>query len=375
MAPKIAVGMSVGTQPPMRQITAVTLMARALRIDSLWTVDHFLGFIPRVMWDEKLSWLAKPGTSPHAYYDYQVILGHLAKRAGNVQIGVGVTEPIRRHPVQIAQAFMTLSHLTRRPPILGIGSGEAENVVPYGLDFTRPVGRLEDALEVIKKCMVSDGPFDHDGPFYRLRGAVMDLQPAPGRTPEIWIAAHGPRMLALTGRHGDGWYPTFPMAPVEYGAKLDLIKREAQAVGRNPDAVIPGMQLFVAVGQTDRAAEEMLQSHPARLLALLAPDELFRRFGAIHPLGAGFRGMIDFVPQTYDRKQLEAAMGSVPQAMLRELGTGGSPDTVVRKIRELGEAGLRHAVLVPVSALISRSAARFTLRALPGVIRRLRTGS
>ena len=26
----------------------------------------------------------------------------------------------------------------------------------------------------------------------------MDLEPPPGRTPEIWIAAHGPRMLHLT---------------------------------------------------------------------------------------------------------------------------------------------------------------------------------
>ena len=35
----------------------------------------------------------------------------------------------------------------------------------------------------------------------------MDLEPPPGRTPQIWVAAHGPRMLQLTGRYSDGWLP------------------------------------------------------------------------------------------------------------------------------------------------------------------------
>ena len=39
-------------------------------------------------------------------------------RAG--QPGVGVTELIRRHPVVIGEAMMTLSHLTKRAPILGV---------------------------------------------------------------------------------------------------------------------------------------------------------------------------------------------------------------------------------------------------------------
>lgn len=374
MPPKLAVGLSVGTQPPMRQVTAVALAARAIRLDSLWTVDHFLGFIPRVLWDEELTWLAKPGSSPHAYYDHQILLGYLAKRAGNVQIGVGVTEPIRRHPVQIAQTFMTLSHLTKRPPILGIGSGEAENVVPYGLSFSNPVSRLEEALQVIHKCFESDGPFDFSGRFFSMRGAVMDLKPAPGKRPEIWVAAHGPRMLGLTGRYGDGWYPTFPMNPDEYATKLAEIRSAAVEAERDPNAIEAGMQLFVALARNDDEAREILRSRPARLLALLAHDDLWRRFGISHPFGEGFKGMIDFVPEAYSRSQLEDAIRQVPDEMLLDLGTSGSPSAVVEKIRELGEAGLRHAVLVPVSALVSRSSARFTLRSLPGIVRQLQNG-
>ena len=63
-----------------------------------------------------------------------------------MRLGVGVTEPIRRHPLLIAQAMMTLSHLTRRAPILGIGAGERMNLDPYGFDPSEPVTRLDEAL-------------------------------------------------------------------------------------------------------------------------------------------------------------------------------------------------------------------------------------
>lgn len=203
----------------------------------------------------------------------------------------------------------------------------------------------------------------------------MDLAPAPGKVPEIWIAAHGPRMLELTGRFGDGWYPTFPMTPEAYGSSLKEVRRAASAAGRDPDAIVPSMQLFAVVAPSDAEARQMIEgSRAARLLSLLAHEDVFRQAGAAHPLGAGFRGMIDFVPEAYSKEQLEEAMAAVPAEMLENLGVAGSPQTVVRKVQALGGAGLRHVVLVPVSALLSRAAMRFTLRSLPGIVRKLRSG-
>ncbi len=202
----------------------------------------------------------------------------------------------------------------------------------------------------------------------------MDLRPPPGREPEIWIAAHGPRMLELTGRFGDGWYPTFPMQPEEYAVKLETIGAAARRVGRDPGAVVAGMQIFLMIAPTRQEARRMLGSKAARFVALLASDEVWKRFGLTHPMGDGFGGMIDFVPETYTRAELDDAISSVPAEMLEAIGVWGTPGDIVDQVRALGEAGLRHAVLVPASALLSRSAARFTLRALPGITRRLRTG-
>ncbi len=374
-SPPIAVGIGVGTQPPLGRVKAAVALARVLRLDSLWTVDHFLGFVPQSIWTEDFTWAAKPGTSPDEYYDYQVLLGWLARRAGRLRLAVGVTEPIRRHPVLIAQAFLTLAHLVKRPPILGLGAGERENIEPYGLDFSRPVSVLEEALQVVRLCLDSRGPVDFSGEHFRLDGALMDLRAPPGRAPEVWIAAHGPRMLRLAGRFGDGWYPTLPMGPDEYAAKLDAVRGAARDAGRDPGAIVPAMQTFFVGGADDASARALLATKPVRFGALLASDEVWRRFGAVHPLGEGFRGMVDFVPTRYGRDEMEDLIAQVPADLLEEGVIWGGPDRIVAKLRALGEAGLRHVVLAPLSALVSKRNAAGSLRVLASVSRRLRAGS
>lgn len=346
--------------------------ARALRFDVGWAIDHFLGFFPRAVWDKDFSWLASEESSPHAFFDYQVLLGHLAGRAGRLQIGVGVTEPIRRHPVLIAQAFMTLAHATRRPPILGIGAGEAENIVPYGLDFSRPVAKLEEAVQIIKLCFDSDGPFDFDGEHFQLRDALMDLRPPPDRRPELWIAAHRPRMLTLTGRYADGWYPTFPFTPYEYETALLRIRAAAADAGRDPAAIVPAWQSVAVFGRTERHARKLLDAKGVKFTALLAPSYAWSAMGATHPFGAEFGGIVDFIPQRYSKAEVDAAIEAVPVDLMAEATLWGTREQLTRRLHEYVDAGLRHLVLQPVSGLVSRRDALYSLRAMVSILRKLR---
>ena len=339
-----------------------------------WVIDHFLGFFPTAIWDKEFSWLATPGSSPHPFFDYQVLLGYLAKKAGRVQLGVGVTEPVRRHPVLIAQAFMTLSHLTRRPPILGLGAGEAENTVPYGLDFSTPVSRLEEAVEIVRLCFESSGPFSFEGSHFTLRDAVMDLRPAKGRTPRIWIAAHGPRMLALTGRYGDGWYPTLPFRPAEYESALREVRSAASHAGRDAAAIVPAWQTLAVLARTEKSARRLLSAKGVRFTALLAPASTWEALGIGHPLGDGFRGIVDFMPEAYETAELEAAIDAVPIDLMAGTMLWGTPDTVLAALNDYVDAGMRHLVLQPVSGLVSRRDALYSARAMVSIQRKLRRG-
>lgn len=371
-AARFTSGMTVGTQPPLSRIKLLTTAAVRTGFEVAWVTDHFLGFFPESIWDKDFSWAASRGESPHPYFEYQALMGHLARR--NIHVGVGVTEPIRRHPVLLAQFALTMSHLAKRTPILGIGSGEKENVTPYGLSFERPVSRLEEALQVVRKCFESTGPIDFSGEFFQLDRAVMDLQPRPGKVPQIWIAAHGPRMLRLTGEYGDGWYPTFPMPPAEFEDSLGTIRGHASRAGRDPSAIVPGWQLFAVIGRTQKHARELLDSPPARFMSLLGPAHLWARAGLEHPLGPDFRGMIDFVPHDYSKAQLLDAMGQVDTDVLSRLAIWGTPESITAELRSYVDIGLRHLVLQPASALVSKRDALFSLRASVSIQRALRRG-
>lgn len=358
----ISVGLQIGTQPPLNATRAFVLGARAMRLDSVMAIDHYQNIFPSVIWDEHLTWLAAHRATPHEFFDYQVLLGYLASRVGQMRIGVGVTEPIRRHPVLIAQAIMTLSHLTKKAPILGIGAGERMNIDPYGLDPSEPVTRVEEALQIIRLCLSTTGPITFCGKHYRLDQATMDLKPAPGRVPEIWIAGHGPRMLELTGRYGDGWYPTTVASPPEYAAKLAAVRAAAVAAGRNPDCITPALHRFTVIAASEQEARAMLETKAIRALGLMAPAEQWRQAGAMHPFGEHFNPLVDFIPGDYDRKTMDEAIAAVPAALVSDGPLlWGSTEQVVGKLRAFGDAGLRHVVLSPVSGLVSKRAALYGL--------------
>lgn len=371
MAKGIDIGLDVPAQPPLGDVRRLVLTARMMRLDTVMLWDHVQDFFPQALWNTDLTWRAKQLPSPHSYYDYRTLLGYLAPRAGRTRVGVGVTEVVRQHPVAVAQAAMTLAHMTKRAPILGIGSGERMNTEPYGLKLEKPVGRLEEALQIIRQCFTSQGTFDFQGEHFMLQDAVIDLAPPPGRTPEIWIGAHGPRMLRLTGQYADGWYPTEAL-PEVYARNLATIRQAARDNGRDPDAITPSNQVSVVVAKTEREALRILDSTAGRYLNLAMPARAWEALGAQHPLGANFGGWIDILPESYTKEQLDAAIAQVPLEVTRAIAVHGTPEQVTARLREFGEAGMRHAVLALGSAFDSQRAALYSLRALWKIRRALR---
>lgn len=368
----VSIGIGVGTQPPLSRINMTARLARAAGFDAIWTVDHFQGWFPQQLWNRDMAWMAGPGTTPHAYFDYQALVGYLAKRAGRLHVAIGVTEALRRHPALLAQTAMTWSHMTQSPPILGIGAGERENNVPYGIEFDRPVGRLGEALQIIRHCFDSRGPFDFSGEFFVLDKAMMDLSPAPGRRPQIWIAAHGPRMLRLTGQYGDGWYPTFPMEPDTYADLLTVIRDTARSFGRDPKAIVPGHQIVAVIGRTEAEARRYLDAKVMRFLTLLAPAALWKANNVEHPLGPDFRGIVDFIPSEHSSDEIVAAMAKVPTDIVAENVLWGTPERIRHSLETQIDAGLRHIVVSPASAAVSRRSALHSVGALVSILRRVR---
>jgi phthiodiolone/phenolphthiodiolone dimycocerosates ketoreductase len=340
--------------------------------DSLWVIDHWMGLAPLALWGPERFPAARLIRNPEELFDPFPLLGTLASRTRRARLGTAVTEPIRRHPVQLAQAALTLHHLSRGRFVLGIGAGERENVEPYGLSFHGQASRLEEALYLIRLLWRSEGYVSFEGRFFRLDGAAMGTGPYRGTFPPIWVAAHGPRTLRLAGRYGDGWLPTHHMEPEQYAEHLRAIQDAASECGRSLRRFVPAYELRVLPAESHREAHRLLDSPALRLGALIVPAEVWRHVGAAHPFGEGYRGVVDWIPSRLDPQEVAGLMDKVPFEVVHAYVDHGTPEQLVSRLLSYRAVGLRHAVLANVAPVVDPRSTPASLRALIKVIRALR---
>jgi len=315
------------------------------RYHAIWLPDHIVSFWPDSIWTREFTDLAEVSHSPHRYLDGLAVAAAAAALTRQTPIVTSVVDTVRRHPVQLAQSAITMSHLSRGRFVLGLGSGERENCVPYGFDFERSVSRFEESLEVIRLLWTSESPVDFDGKFYRLRHARLDAEPFEGRIPPIWIGANGPRMLELTGRHANGWWPTGSDGPEEYASKLALVRRAAEVANRDPMAIVPGKMIVCLLGEQDEI-REMLRQPLVKAYALQLTAESFRTRGYRHPMGDNWRGIQDIEPEKLTRERLLSFLEAVDVNAILSAVPHGTPREVAREVKALYDAGLRIAAIL-----------------------------
>jgi phthiodiolone/phenolphthiodiolone dimycocerosates ketoreductase len=346
--------LNVVSRPTAEGLTrADYLNALANRVDSFWVLDHLNALFPRSLWQQKYCGATKLVPTLDACMEPWTMLGHLAarNRVGRMRLGVGVTDTGRRNPAVTAQAAATLHLLTRGRAILGIGAGEREGNQPYGVDWSKPVARFEEAMATIRALWGSGGQLvNRDSPYFPLRNALFDLPPYRGKWPEIWIGAHGPRMLRAAGRYGDGYFPGFPHRPQDYAQRLEVVRAGASDAGRDPMSIIPAVWLVVVTGRSRDDVDEALDSEIIKSLGLLVSDEDFRRHGAQHPLGVGFSGAQDVLPFNIDEQTALSHVAQIPPA-LWETTLNGTPDEVIEQAAHWRDCGVRYMVLTNVSPL------------------------
>jgi phthiodiolone/phenolphthiodiolone dimycocerosates ketoreductase len=335
-------------------VRAVYLAALAAGVDSFWVADHLNSLIPRAIATPGYFGGAKLVPKIDAQLEPWTMLGHLAagNRFGRLRLGVGVTDAGRRNPAVTAQAAATLHLLTRGRAILGIGVGEREGNEPYGVEWTKPVARFEEAVATIRALWNSRGDLvSRASPYFPLRDAIFDLPPYRGTWPEIWIAAHGPRMLRAAGRYADAWYPQAALRPEDYARGLDAIRTAASDAGRDPMAITPAAGLFLITGRSRGQVDEALNSDIAKAFALNIPAPMWAAHGVEHPLGHDFAGAQDLIPQTLDEQTVLSYTAQVPASLTKEFFLTGTPQEVIDQVAQWRDHGLRYLIVMNLSIL------------------------
>lgn len=191
-----------------------------------------------------------------------VWLGAAGQATSQVSLGPAVSAIVHRYnPVVMAQQAATLELMNPGRAFLAVGSGEAMNEVPAGMDWPPPAGQLartEEALSIITR-MLNGETVSHEGRYFRANGArLYDLPP---RRVPVYMSAFGPQAAAIAGRLADGVWTL--AHPVKAPKVIAAYRKAAQEAGREPGEII--LQGIAAAAESDDVALESSREWKATL--------------------------------------------------------------------------------------------------------------
>ena len=318
---------------------AILQAAVACGMDSIWMPDHLLGIMHPELWPDFPA--SSMISDPDSWLDPFCVAAALG-RSTTLPFGTCVTDGTRRRGADLTRTMLTLHDICKGGFTLGIGAGEAESTLPFGYDYSQPVSRLEETL-IDMRSLLDTGRMPSG-----IGRTGLPRENAHG-LPQIWVAAGGPRALKLCGRYGDGWMQG-PVPPALYAEQLAQVRKAASEAGRKmPTACLFPLVLF---GDSREQVLVTFDTNPLlRLLLLLAPATLWKRYDLEHPSGPDCRGIPDYIPHALDPAALRLLAPRIPLAMIEEFIMLGNVEDVAARLCPFIAAGTDYIVLCDLTGL------------------------
>ena len=139
-------------------------------------------------------------------------------RTENMKLGTAILQMSARTPAATAMAALTMDHLSSGRFICGIGVSGPQVVEGwYGQPYPRPLERTREYVAVMRQIFAREAPVEFSGKQIQLPleggaglGKPLKSTVHPFRTDlPIYLAAEGPKNVALSAEICDGWLPLF----------------------------------------------------------------------------------------------------------------------------------------------------------------------
>jgi probable F420-dependent oxidoreductase len=197
------VGVVLQTNPPAAAVVELARKAELAGCSHVWTFDS------HILWQEPF-----------------VIYSQILAETRKVVVGPMVTNPSTRDWTVTASLFATLNEMFGNRTVCGIGRGDSAVRVTNGAPAT--LATLRDSIHVIREL--------GNGREVGYKGSTLRFPWAGGSSLDVWVAAYGPKALALTGEVGDGFI--LQLADPDIAAwTIGAVREAAATAGRDPDSL------------------------------------------------------------------------------------------------------------------------------------------
>ena len=219
------IGVVLQTDPPASRVVELARQAETFGFSHAWTFDSHL------LWQEPF-----------------VIYGQILAATRKIMVGPMVTNPATRDWTVTASLFTTLNEMFGNRTVCGIGRGDSAVRAVNGKPAT--LANLRDCVHVVRE-LANGRDVDYNGGRLRLPWADRSEL-------EIWIAAYGPKALALAGEIGDGFILQLADPDITAWA-IKSVREGAERAGRDPASVTICVAAPAYVGDASESSRKHMR--------------------------------------------------------------------------------------------------------------------
>jgi F420-dependent oxidoreductase-like protein len=317
-------GLSLGYAPPgtnPADLFPLVQEAERLGFDSVWVAE---------------AW----GT------DAVSVLGWLAGRTEQIKLGSAIMQIPGRTPANTAMTAATLDLLSGGRFLLGLGTSGPQVVEGWhGQPWGKPLGKTREYVEIVRAALRRD-VVAHEGEHYRIpwdgqgttglgKPLKLMLRPLRAEIP-IYLAALGPKNVALAAEIADGWLPIF-VAP----------ERFDDAFGPSLAAAPPDFEIAatasVFIGDDVSALRDALRPHVALYVGGMGAKG--RNFYNSLVRRNGWEEEAEQIQELYLAGRQREAIAAVPDELVDAVSLIGPKERIAERLEAWRETPVTTLVL------------------------------
>ncbi|HET7368631.1 MAG TPA: LLM class F420-dependent oxidoreductase [Gaiella sp.] len=281
-------------------------------------------------------------------------LAWIGARTENIRLGTAIMQMPARSPATTAATVATLDLLSGNRVLLGLGtSGPQVAEGWHGQAWGKPLTRTREYVEIVRAILRRDAPLEHHGEHYDIPYSGPDatglgkplriiVHPPRADVP-IYLAAIGPRNVALAAEIADGWLPIF-FSPERFAdTHRPMLEEGFARRGGRPDGWDLAAHVPVVVTDDVAAGRDFLK--PLLALYVGGMGAKGKNFYTRLAERYGYAGAAATIQDLYLAGRKKEAIAAVPDALVDEVALVGDRARIADRLAAFRECGVETLIL------------------------------
>jgi F420-dependent oxidoreductase-like protein len=278
--------------------------------------------------------------------DAVTLITWAAARTERIGVGTAVMQIPARTPAATAMTAITLDHLTDGRFRLGLGvSGPQVSEGWHGVPFDAPLQRTREYVEIVREILRREKPLEFHGEHFDVpvqggtglgKPLKTIVHPLRADLP-IYLAAIGPKNIALAAEIADGWLPTF-YAPAHADVFAASIEEGLRRGGRDRSHFDVAPFVPVLVGDDIQACRDLVK--PMLALYVGGMGARGRNFYNTLVSRYGYEADAAKVQDLYLEGRKGEAAAAVPNGLVDDVALVGPKERITEHLQLWRGAGV-----------------------------------